>query len=133
MDPNDFKNYLNYLGDVLGIKQIVTTHAAVSSTPLQLLISVSDLSSYTLDETALLEKMITALQLGSISYRVQDDKDAKTPAAYHLVFADEIFEFVTSSQNTTITFSPRKLLRDPNLKKQAWSEMQILLQKIKNP
>lgn len=140
MATNDLKNFLIYAKDVLGIKHLVTSKADADVTAqintdliVQLIISVFELSSYTADEHALLEKMITALQLGDISYRIQDAKVMAAEAPYYLILVDQISNLDAKLSNTVITFSPRKLLQEPHLKKVAWSEMQILLQKIKNP
>ena len=91
IDSDDSKKFFSFLVDVLGVKQILTPAANQAPAGVQLIISVSELNTYTTDEKDLLEKMITALQLVDISYHVQDIKVGVSDyGAFHLILADQI-------------------------------------------
>lgn len=134
MSNNAVEIYFDYVQNILGVKQVVLERTVSSSEQVvnsnfELLISVTDLNNFAPDESALLYKMIGALQLPAERYAVCDACDA------HLFSSPFILSFAETSAeldngHNVQTFSPRILLKKPELKKQAWADMQKILQKI---
>lgn len=122
--------YFEYLEDVLGIKQVLfDRQPEVTSQLVQIpiLISVLNLKNYKAEENELLYKMIAALKLPPENYVVIDaDQISNYEAKAHLSLVDEPIQ--SQNPQTIQTYSARKLLSHPDLKRQAWTEMQKLLQ-----
>jgi hypothetical protein len=132
MSKNPVETYFEYVENVLGIKQVLTSRIDFSTTNTSietpLLISVSDLLSYSDIENELLYKMIAALKMDPASYIVVDASSSDGYSCHvELRFTDAP---QTSTENQIQTYSPRTLVKKPELKKQTWTEMQKVLQKI---
>lgn len=130
MSKDSFKNYFKYVQDVLGIKQIFIKHSEVVLPTTQLLITVLNLKTYTREEKSLLDKMITALQYDQKKIIVRDEAEVAEAFKFKLVLTDEVLALENLQENMVVTYSPRKLLQDPALKKITWSAMQSLIQKM---
>lgn len=106
------KNYLSYLTDTLGLKNILTEGAENSSTYLVL---VENLSSYQQPESELLEKMMSALKL-TVPVRLLDLSTSELDQNSHIVLKE-------NPEKENETYSPRTLLRHPEFKRKAWDDM----------
>ena len=129
MKNNSFKNYFQYVQDVLGIKNVFFPAKDSNSKNIELLILVDNLKSYSPEESELLHKMIEALKLDPKKYQIVDSQDSNSKANYQLLLADQVPQS-TESLNCTATYSPRRLLAEPHLKKVAWVAMQSVLKNI---
>ena len=117
------KDYFDFVENVLGVKSIMLNPK--QNTPL--LIAVENLSSYTAEEQELLGKMVGALKIdiGKISI-VDLSKAQNYQPEFVICFQNQPNE-KTSMKNTLTTFSPRALLKKPELKKNAWNDLQKFL------
>lgn len=117
------KDYFDFVETVLGVKSIMLNPK--QNTPL--LIAVENLSSYTAEEQDLLGKMVGALKIdiGKISI-VELSKAQNYQPEFVICFQNQPNE-KTSMKNTLTTFSPRALLKKPELKKNAWNDLQKFL------
>ena len=135
MEKSSLKVYFKYVQEVLGIRQIFTKSSSMESAVqenITVLIAVKDLKSYNLEENNLLEKMISALKLTPEQMLIIDRADLAPLSRYRLNLNDEAADSLTTDPSLFNTWSPRHLLQNPGLKKDAWAVMQKLLQKI-NP
>lgn len=125
-------DYFNYVIDVLGIKMLLlepkaaadvtTTSAAVS-----LLVSVEHYTSYNEQEKELLVKMLSAMKIEPEQIRVVDSVNAENQTySYCLELRDQLSD-ERSSHNIIQSYSPRTLLKKPELKKMAWSDLQKIM------
>ncbi|MFZ3231672.1 MAG: hypothetical protein WA160_15795 [Pseudobdellovibrio sp.] len=136
MSKSPLEEYFDFAENILGIKQIHVRQTLSESTQMnsvRLLITVLDLESYSEIEIELLYKMISALQLDEAIYAVVNPSQKQNyPHQYELAFVDSVSPKVIGGTTDSImeTHSPRVLVRLPALKKQAWQDMQSLLQKI---
>lgn len=129
------KDYLKFAKDVLGIKHLFFStqqrpqqkHQDAGITH-RLIIVVDNLTTYAPDEKELLLKMIGALKMDPESYEIiTAEQAANKSAEFTLLLVDTPGE---ASATTVATFSPRHLLKFPDLKKRAWADMQFLLKKM---
>lgn len=133
MSSHSVEVYFEYVETVLGIKQVLTDRIQIDQSQLaqiqtSILICVENLNSYTDSENDLLYKMIAALKLNPESYVVVDQSDREN---YLSSFELSLVDRPRPTTDQVIqTYSPRVLLKDAGLKKQAWAEMQKLLQKL---
>lgn len=134
MDKGSLKIYFKYVQDVLGIKQIFTKdldRSEKKSEAITLLVKIEELQTYSTEENNLLQKMISALQLDSQQILIVDSREVAPTAQYLLNLVDHRPTESTTQGTAYTTWSPRRLLKNPNDKKEAWSVMQMLLQQIK--
>ncbi len=133
-DTRDARHdYFEYLENVLGIKTILqsrdveTKQPAITTT--ELLFAVQDYAGYSAEESDLLSKMIAAVKVDPSRLKVCDLQEAKIFQAQCLVvFQDQTQSAPIQAALTVHTFSPRVLLKKPDLKKVAWTELQKVLQ-----
>ena len=133
MDISSLKLYLNYVQDVLGIKQIFMNSSVLAPMKIRtvtVLIFIENLKTYSLEENTLLEKMISALRLEAQQFLILEEHPAQYFSGYQLYFLDDVTSSVEIKPQEFKTWSPRLLLQKPELKKEAWAVMQSLLQKI---
>lgn len=125
------QDYFEYLENVLGIKTILQSVDLFSEevTATELLFCVQDYENYSEEEKDLLQKMISAVKVDASRLKVCDSKNIKRYETECLVIFEDI-----PQQNTNLsakfaihTFSPRVLLKKPELKKQAWTDLQKIL------
>lgn len=117
------KDYFDYVESVLGVKSIMLNPK--QNTPL--LIAVEDLATYNNDELELLGKMVGALKIDAAKISIVDLTDSQNFQPEFLIFFQNEPVEKTPLKNTIITFSPRILLKKPELKKNAWSDLQKFL------
>jgi len=125
-------DYFEYLENVLGIKTILQSQVIETGAPIvtiELLFCVQNLHSYTEAETDLLYKMIAAVKVDGSRLKVCDLQEAtKFETNCLVIFQDETLNSPVKAGLTIQTFSPRLLMKKPDLKKQAWTELQKVLQ-----
>ncbi len=125
------ERYLYYLKNVLGLKTVLTKTAE----PMPLCIYVQDLETYSESEKELLNKMIVATKLIKNDYLIQSFKAAAgTSSDQHInQHVDQICVYLLdqpqADQNDQ-TYSPRILLKQPELKKTAWEALQRAMLKF---
>ena len=123
---SELNQYLTFLNETLGVKSIVLNPAENASTPkndtIKYFIYVENLSVYSAEESALLEKMIGALKLDPIEFGVFELNKNEAPnnsqLGLHIILCD-------LPNEKGETFSPRVLLRKPELKRKAWDDLKL--------
>jgi hypothetical protein len=124
---DDRENYFDFVTGVLGIKSmLLDQEAAGGTTKIPLLLAVEGLSGYSKEENELLAKMIAALKMDAKTYLLTDlQKAGDVQRDFTVEFRDQKKE--TSVPDTQQVFSPRTLLKEPALKKQAWEDLQKVI------
>jgi hypothetical protein len=129
-------DYFEYVANVLGVKSLYIDSSvtdSINSNLVPLLISVEGLASYQAEEKDLLEKMVAALKIDLNNIKIMD-----AGAEY---LEENRYDFLIQFQNNPergdrerilSTYSPRTLLKSPELKKQAWSDLQKAIQFFQN-
>jgi hypothetical protein len=125
-------NYFDYLENVLGIKSLVYASMGSQDDILkttEMLICVENYMSYQEEEIELLQKMITALKVDPAHIMICDlsDKDDYEMKVC-VIFQDEPVYSTSERFLLVQTYSPRILLKKPELKKVAWNELQKVIQ-----
>ncbi len=123
---SEFKQYFSFLTETLGLNSIVLDVAENASMmkndTIKYFIQVENLSNYSLEESSLLKKMIGALQLQPSQYAVFDLGENKLSenscASFKIILRDQPHE-------KGETFSPRILLKNPELKRKAWDDLKL--------
>lgn len=124
-------DYFDYVENVLGVKSILLTAIPKTENQIQveLLFCVQNYKSYSTEEFDLLQKMIAAVKVDPSRLMVCDLAEAtKFEVKALVVFQDETQVDPVKAQLTVKTYSPRLLLKKSELKKQAWTELQKILQ-----
>jgi hypothetical protein len=127
------EDYFNYVVNVLGVKSLyldANDQSEPGAGASRLLIVVEDLLNYSNEEKELLEKMISALKLDLAVIKI-----GEASAVAHFKYEFKVnfvndFNPDTQPKSVTemVTFSPRTLLKTPAKKKQAWSDLQRVIQ-----
>lgn len=120
-------DYFHYVENVLGVKAILLDPAPVDVVRLvPLLICVENYATYTPEEQDLLAKMVAALKvdLQKIVVVALADK-LNYQSGFSVYLVDSPPE--VSNEINVSTYSPRKLLQKPELKKIAWSDLQKVI------
>lgn len=116
-------DYFDYVENVLGVKSVMLN----PKQNIPLLIAIEDLNSYSVEEQDLLGKMVGALKVEMQRISLVDMSEAeKFESEFTVYFMNQPIE-KQSSKNTVTTFSPRTLLKKPELKKNAWTDLQKVL------
>jgi hypothetical protein len=135
-DVNDLKDYFSYLSHTLGIKTLLLDPRSTEQT-VPLLVLVDALSSYSADEKDLLEKMLSALKIPQHQIQIAElSEGVQISALQTLVLCDapETANSTAVTPTTQITtYSPRVLLKKPQLKKTTWEEMQKIILFFQQP
>jgi hypothetical protein len=125
-------DYFEYLENVLGIKTILQPKDLADKSAFavtELLFVVQDYASYSAEELDLLSKMIAAVKVDPSRLKVCDLREAQNFQTQCLViFQDQTQTPPIQAILCIQTFSPRVLLKKPELKKVAWTELQKVLQ-----
>ena len=131
---SEIDDYFQYLSEIVGIKSILIDPNDSRLEKINLLIKVQNLSNYDAAATELLEKMIAALGLDRTIIKVSDYDFSpnKVLPEYTLSFVTNPDQFAAKDDNEVVTFSPEVLLKKPQLKKQAWEQMQKVVAQIKS-
>jgi len=124
---SDPKDYLEYIENVLGVRSVLISPDAMSTEILAipLLIAVQDYNSYQVEEKELLGKMIAALKIDPKYIQICDlNHIHEYRPEFQITFAEQ----VGASQTRLVqTLAPRVLLKKPELKKQAWDDLQPVI------
>jgi hypothetical protein len=122
---SELNQYLSFLNETLGVQTIVLTAAEnaskTSHATIKYFIYVEHLSTYSIEESTLLEKMIGALKLDTIEFGVFNlNKNVliNNTGELKIILCDE------PKQNGE-TYSPRVLLIQPELKRKAWDDLKL--------
>ena len=125
------EDYFEYVGNVLGVKSFYLEPGfdLSMSTHTPLLVVVEDLSTYSAEESDLLEKMVAALKLDASLIKIVDLKNSTTVSSdFKIYFTDRELSVGGTEANQVSTYSPRVLLKKAILKKQAWNDLQKVIQ-----
>ena len=126
--------YFEYIENVLGVKQIYIDVSEQEVINAKLLVVVEQLQSMTADEKELLEKMITALQVEQSFITMVDSAQLKNKK----INAEFVLKMLNTQQlpketesTQQITYSSAILIKQPQLKKEAWAHLQKLIAHFK--
>jgi hypothetical protein len=123
---SELNQYLTFLNETLGVKSIVLIPAENASTPkndtIKYFIYVENLSNYSAEESSLLEKMIGALKLDPIEFGVFELNKNEAPNTSQLGLQIILCDLPNEKGET---YSPRVLLRKPELKRKAWDDLKL--------
>lgn len=124
------KDYFDYLENVLGINTILLDpQPTETAAKVPLLIVVQNLTTYTDEEKELLGKMVGALKIDIEKIKVVDLLQAtRFHAEFTIYFVEDVSAGPGGQSNSITTYSPRYLVARPEFKKQAWAEMQKVVQ-----
>lgn len=140
------KNYLNYLQHVLGIKSLilpVQESASVDvATPVQKTkkLVVLDSGNWSKEEGVLLEKMLMALRkevanIETISFsgNLLEHLPTVLEAQEILLFDENVQSALETHgiSNSILIASPKKLIANPELKRDAWEAMKKAAHRVK--
>ncbi len=124
------KDYFDYVVNVLGVKSIMLNPLQTSAAEIQnipLLICVEDFVGYTSEETELLGKMVSALNLDLKLIKVIDLIEIeKFRSEFTVYFLNQIPK-VEPKFNAVNTYSSRALLKNSDYKKTAWNDLQKVI------
>lgn len=118
----DVKNYLTYLNKTLGVTKVLNLKSDLQSaekhfeSEVDLGFFILGYDSYTNAEHELLQKMISAMKLSSDQFFLTDINNINT---FHINSKIQIY-FVDEPASDEQTYSPRVLLKKPELKKITW-------------
>ncbi|AGH95255.1 hypothetical protein [Pseudobdellovibrio exovorus] len=129
------EDYFSYLENVLGIKTVLIDQASQQASSQQikspLIFLVEGLSSYSADETELLNKMIAALKIDLSQVQAVDSQiSASCEAEFTVHFVDHLgasLPRIPTGETVLVTHSPRFLLKNAAFKKQAWDDLQKVI------
>lgn len=128
MNPKEV--YLDFVKNVLGVKSIITS---AEERVMPAVFLVENLSTYTEVEKELLNKMIAAINLEKNNYQVQEFNKNVPPGNCEIciLLLDEVTSDLKIHSNQVATFSARKLIQNPDLKRKAWDDLKKVLQFFK--
>ena len=129
------KDYFDYIENVLGVKSVLLDPASdpVSFQSVPLLFAVENYNSYNVEENELLGKMISALKIDLQKIKITELQETTGfQTDFCVYFVDDINAKTDSEGPTLKTYSPRFLLKNPDAKKQAWSDLQKVIQFFKS-
>ena len=124
-------DYFNYVANVLGIKSlyIENSTAEMSDVSVPLLIRVEGLSTYSAEESDLLQRMVTALKIDLGRIKIVDAQTTfNSSADFVLDFTDSGTTSLEKTNHYLSTISPRTLVKNSALKKQTWNDLQKIIQ-----
>lgn len=122
----DLNNYLKYLIETLGVKNIFDFNAPDAeekqlSLDKKYLFFIEDLSTYNRDELDLLNKMISAMKINPDDYAIFDFKAIESNQTQFKI------SFKNNPVDKNDIYSPRVLLQNPQFKKKAWDDIKRIL------
>lgn len=134
-----YLNYLSYLHEVLGVKNILLP--TEPSTEFPPWVFLSNQIPFSIGESELFLKMIAAMKLQDSDYQLMNVnqvevanylpliQNAKTIICFH----ESLFQYLKlqfAHANVFLVSHPRELLKNANLKKTAWEELKRALQSM---
>lgn len=118
------------MSDVLGIKNLMIDQSSQkkdAKSSYVILVLVEDFMGYNAEEKDLLNKMLAALKMDLTLFKVLDSiEEHSNDFKFEIQFLDEVPN-QEIPKNKIITHSPRVLLSEPKLKKQAWDQLQKVI------
>lgn len=129
---SDLKNYFDFVSQTLGVNSIFFESIAKSaeSVNIKIFFAVESFENYNEEEKELLQKMINAVKIPSENYIIGQLQDAqKNSYACVVYFSDRPdSKFISTDSKIEInTYSPRLLLKSPDLKKATWEDLQKVI------
>ena len=126
--------YFEYIENVLGVKQIYIDASEQEVINTKLLVVVEQLQALTVAETELLEKMIAAMQIDMSFIKMIDESQLKNKK-YNAEFVLKMLntQQLPEEKNSTqqVTYSAAVLIKQPQLKKEAWAHLQKVISHFK--
>lgn len=131
---SDKQDYFDYVINVLGVKSVVLSDLqAHTNKEADLLFVIESYLNYTADEKDLLGKMIAALKIKQEKIQVVDSSENNSyQAKFKVYFVDQYVKNSTFAECEVKTHSPRFLLKNADFKKEAWADLQKVIQFYKN-
>lgn len=126
--------YFDYIENVLGVKQIYLDSSEQEVITAKLLVVVEGLQSMTAAESELLEKMIAAMQIDMSFIKMIDSsqlKNKKHNAEFVLKMLNTQQLPQVQDANEQVTYSSAVLIKQPQLKKEAWAHLQKVIAHFK--
>ena len=126
--------YFEYIENVLGVKQIYIDASEQEVINTKLLVVVEQLQALTVAETELLEKMIAAMQIDMSFIKMIDEsqlKNKKYNAEFVLKMLNTQQLPEEKNSNQQVTYSAAVLIKQPQLKKEAWAHLQKVISHFK--
>lgn len=126
--------YFEYIENVLGVKQIYLDPSEQEVINTKLLVVVEQLQALTVAETDLLEKMIAAMQIDMSFIKMIDEaqlKNKKYNAEFVLKMLNTQQLPQASEVHQQVTYSSAVLIKQPQLKKEAWAHLQKVITHFK--
>lgn len=126
--------YFEYIENVLGVKQIYLDTSEQEVIEAKLLVVVEQLQSMAVAETELLEKMIAAMKIDLSFIKMIDEaqlKNKKYNAEFVLKMLNTQQLPQVSERNQQVTYSSAVLIKQPQLKKDAWEHLQKVIAHFK--
>lgn len=127
------QEYINYLKNVLGVRQILTSNepvlfASVQTKPAhKISVWVENFSQFSAEDHTLLNNMLNAMKIPAEDMVVFDlSLKGQSPAAIE-------FDLVLNPDASgSQTYSPQVLHANKNLKSTVWTFLQTIMQQYKN-
>lgn len=125
---NHLQDYMNYLKETLGLKELKSEELNASlsesvTSEYHWVFVIENYSQYTTSEKELLTKMVKALnlELKHCMFADQIDQNQEWPLnkIYYFLDSPKLNQAFLNNQ----TYSPRTLIKEPQLKKAAWESM----------
>lgn len=124
---NDLLDYFNYLKEVVGISEIILEKNQDSAATKNIIVAIQDYANYTASEQELLSKMLEALKIDmNFFVKIDITECNHTDFLFKIEFLDQPNQ-KNSEPNQITTFSPRTLLKKPELKKNVWADLQKVI------
>ena len=126
----DLSVYFEYVENVLGVKQIYLDAADQPTIEGDLLVVVQNLNSMPANEKELLEKMVASMQIDLNLIKIIDQsecKNKKISARFVLTMLNSQQLPIASEPNKQNTYSASVLIKQTQLKKEAWSQLQKVI------
>ena len=125
---SEYDDLVSYFKNVLGVSAVLSTSkdANLAATSAQhramrkLTFVIENLAGYSALETDLLNKMIAAMKLDADSFQIVDLVDIAAISSD----AGQDYIYLVDQPGSGQTYSPRQLIKNPKLKKQAWDFLQ---------
>lgn len=126
----DLSVYFEYIENVLGVKQIYLDAGEQPTIEADLLVVVQNLNSMPVNEKELLEKMIASMQIDLNLIKIIDENDCKNKnisARFVLTMLNSQQLPTANEANKQSTYSASILIKQTQLKKEAWAHLQKVI------
>lgn len=126
----DLSVYFDYIENVLGVKQIYLDAADQPVIEADLLVLVQNLNSMSEAERDLTDKMIASMKIDLNLIKVLDESDSKNKninARFILTLLNTQQLPPVSAGDRQVTYSAGVLIKQTQLKKEAWAHLQKVI------